>query len=115
MSLMKREVCTGGLEKMGLEKMGQGWKKWDKVEKNGTTFLLRNYVEKWDNFFSLIIPNKLVHLIRQGKILTGQAAIRIISARRGRKLCHIMWCQFSYTKPEVLSVSLSLSYNVYPE
>ena len=91
MSLMKREVCTGGLEKMGLEKMGQGWKKWDKVEKNGTTFLLRNYVGKNGTiFFSLIIPNKLVHLIRQGKILTGQAAIRIISAKRGHKLCHIM-------------------------
>ena len=31
---------------MGLEKMGQGWKKWDNVGKNGTTFMSRNSVGK---------------------------------------------------------------------
>ena len=57
---------------MGLEKMGQGWKKWDRVGKNGTTFLSRNCVGKnGTSFFQLIFPNKLVHQIRQRKILTA--------------------------------------------
>ena len=37
---------------MGLEKMGQGWKKWDNVGKNGTTFILRNSVGKNGTSFS---------------------------------------------------------------
>ena len=48
----QRVCCTGGSEKMGLEKMGQGWKNWDKVGKNGTTFVLQNFVGKWDKFLS---------------------------------------------------------------
>ena len=96
--------------------MGQGWKNGTELEKMGQLFCREIPLEKMRQvFFHYFFPNKLVDQIRQRKILTGQAAIRIISARRGRKLCHIMWWQFSYTKPEVLSVSLSLSYNVYPE
>ena len=37
---------------MGLEKMGQGWKKWDRVGKNGTTFVAKMRWKKWDKFLS---------------------------------------------------------------
>ena len=48
---------TGGLEKMGLEKMGQRWKKWDNVGKNGTTFMMQNSVGKNGTSF---FPNNFV-------------------------------------------------------
>ena len=68
-------TSTGELEKMGLEKMGQGWKKWDRVGKNGTSFC------------PLIFPNKLVHPIMQDEILTVKLAIRKFLSKRG----HLWW------------------------
>ena len=47
---------------MGLEKTGQGWKKWDNVGKNGTTFMFRNSIEKNGTTFSQIILQFILFL-----------------------------------------------------